>query len=76
VSRSGEISVNDWILACPATRTVWTIEWRGGEWRIGLAVNDSGHELHGVERLPAAVHKDYDTAARNAVEIARLAGFP
>lgn len=74
MSRAGEISINEWILASPATRTVWTIDRTGGKWRVGLAVNVAGHELHGCERLAAAVHADYDTAARNAVEIARLAG--
>lgn len=66
--RSGETAINDWILKDPSKRAVHCIRWQGGEWRIGLTVADDAG-------FPCAVHADYNTAAKNAVEIARLAGF-
>lgn len=73
--RSGEIAINDWILRDPSKRAVHCIRWQAGEWRIGLTVADAAGFTSRGGHLPCAVHANYNTAAKNAVEIARLAGF-
>lgn len=71
-SKATEISLNDWILASPATRACWGLDHIHGKWRLGLSV-DAGDGR--FERLPAAQHADYATCVANAIEIARLAGY-
>ena len=71
-SKATEISLNEWILASPATRCCWGLSREGGQWRIGLSVSADGERF---ERLPAARHADYAQCVINAIEIARLAGY-
>jgi hypothetical protein len=71
-SKATEIDLNDWILASPANRCVWGVDKLRGAWRVGLSVSHDGMTF---DRLPCGAADTYAGAVRNAIAIARLAGY-
>lgn len=56
-----------WLRAYPSERSVWTIDRIAGKWRVGLKC--------GEERLSASQDQEIRGAIRNAIMIAKFAGY-